>query len=285
MDKTKENIHYHDGDMLLYNTLADKCMPSEFVGKYHIHILCHAGRAQFKMAEKTHEIRANDLVIWQIGSDISEALYSPDFDADFLLVSRIFLMENNPENVWATKAFVYIKANPVFHLDEKGMASCRTDFSRFKEYLADEEHIFRREILGRQMQIFLFNMYNIYAAEINRIQQTTNVKAGIFNRFMDLARQFAIENREVAFYADKLCVTPKYLSEVSRKSSGKPASEWINGFATQEAVAMLKNPDLSLTEIAYRMNFYSQSHFCRYIKQALGVSPTEYRRKMQKEKK
>lgn len=273
---------YHEGDVLLFNTLRDKCKPSDFVGQYHIHILCHAGKAQFSMAGVSFEIEPGSLVIWQMGSYIDDTDYSPDFDADFLLVSRIFLVENNPETVWATKGYVYIKTHPVFPLTKKDMALCMADFQRFCEQLTNKEHLFRREILGKQMQIFLYDLWNIYANAINRQQQLSNVQGNLFNRFMDLVRQYSTQNREVAFYANKLCVTPKYLSQVSRESSGYPASHWINGYATQEIVALLKNPDLTIAEISDRMNFYTSSHFSRYVKNMLGVSPTEYRNKMER---
>ena len=273
---------YHEGDVLLFNTLRDKCKPSDFVGQYHIHILCHAGRARFSMSGVSFEIEPDNLVIWQMGSYIDDTDYSSDFDADFLLVSRIFLVENNPETVWATKGYVYIKAHPVFPLTEKDMALCMADFQRFREQLTNKEHLFRREILGKQMQIFLYDLWNIYANAINRQQQLSNVQGNLFNRFMDLVRQYSTQNREVAFYANKLCVTPKYLSQVSRESSGYPASHWINGYATQEIVALLKNPGLTIAEISDRMNFYTSSHFSRYVKNMLGVSPTEYRNKMEK---
>ncbi|MCI7783378.1 MAG: helix-turn-helix domain-containing protein [Parabacteroides sp.] len=271
---------YHEGDVLLFNTLRDKCKPSDFVGQYHIHILCHSGKAQFSMSGVSFEIEPGNLVIWQMGSYIDDTDYSPDFDADFLLISRIFLVENNPETVWATKGYIYIKAHPVFPLTEKDMVLCMANFHRFREQLTNKEHLFRREILGKQMQIFLYDLWNIYANAINRQQQLSNVQGNLFNRFIDLVRQYSTQNREVAFYANKLCVNPKYLSRVSRESSGYPASHWINGYATQEIVALLKNPDLTIAEISDRMNFYTSSHFSRYVKNMLGVSPTEYRNKM-----
>lgn len=67
-----------------------------------------------------------------------------------------------------TKGYVYIKQNPVFHLGEREKLACMADFSRFKEQLLNREHIFCREILGKQMQIFLLDLWNIYACEINR---------------------------------------------------------------------------------------------------------------------
>ncbi len=267
-------------DILLYNTRKDKFFPSDYLGVYHVHILCHKGNAQFRMNEKSFSIEPNDFVIWQIGSDVYEFSYSADFDADFLIVARNFLIENNPENVWATKAYVYIKQNPVFHLLNSEKSQCESDFLRFREMLAKPIHLFQKEILGKQLQIFLLDLWDIYAREINRQIQLSNTSANLFHRFMDLVRQYAIIQREVAFYAERLCITPKYLSEIVTKGSGKPASYWINGYATQEVVALLKRMDISLAEIVECMNFSSLSHLSRFTKRMLGVSPSDYRKRM-----
>lgn len=116
--------------------------------------------------------------------------------------------------------------------------------------------------------------------ELKKMEGMSNTSAGLFNRFMDLIRQYAIVNREVNFYSDKLCVTPKYLSEIVRKGSGYPASYWINAFATQEIVRMLKTTDMTIQEIADAMHFYNLSHFSRFTKRMLGLSPTAYRDKV-----
>lgn len=280
--KEQDPPSYQEGDLLMFNTLADNSLPSTYVNNYHIHILCRTGTAQFRMGDKSFKIEPGDFVIWQLGSQIYDTLYSPDFEADFLLVSRIFLIENNPEKIWATKGYVYIKQNPVFHPDGKGYKLIESDFRRFREQLTDREHLFCREILGKLLQIFLFNLWNIYADEIRRQLQISNLRANLFHRFMDLIRQYAMVDREVNFYSERLCVTPKYLSEVVRDGSGYPASYWINGYATQEIISMLKNPELTFNEISDRMHFYNQAHFSRYVKKMLGMSPTEYRNELER---
>lgn len=185
---------FQEGDIILFNTQTDHCLPSDYNGKYHVHILCHAGKAQFSMMEKRHVMEAGDWAIWQIGSDIYDTDYSSDFDADILLVERNFLIENNPEVVWATKGYVFIKENPVFRLDEKGMRLLQTDFDLIRQRLS-ESNIFRREILGRTLQIFLFDLWNVYEEAINRQEALSNLSASIFHRFMDLVRQYSSSER------------------------------------------------------------------------------------------
>ena len=277
----KESI---TNSIMLYNTTESHKLPSDFLGRYHIHILCHAGKAQFSFMGNTYTMETGDWVIWQMSSRISDALYSSDFNADFLLVDKDFLLEYNPEKVWASKAFVFIKKNAVFHLDERGKAMIEHNLIQIKRRIA-EPHLFQKEILGRQLQIFLLDLWEIYKNAMENIQQTDNSSALLFTRFMNLLPEHSKTEREVAFYADKLCVSAKYLSEVVKKSSGHPASYWINGYAMQEILAYLKRSDLTLAEISNKMNFYNPAHFTRFVKNQTGDSPTELRLKQKQENK
>lgn len=273
---------YHESDVLLFNTVKDKCMPSDFIGKYHIHILCNAGGAQFSFGERIFQIAKDSLVIWQMSSEICDVLYSADFDADFLLVSKEFLGQFNPEMIWAIKGFVFIKLNPVFPLTREERVLCDRDFEQFRMRLADN-HIFRTEVIGRLLQIFLFDMWDIYSREIEHVK-ASDITARTFLRFQELVSQHCKQEREVAFYSDKLCITPKYLSEVCRKVSNISASEWISYYMRYELVKMLDDTSQTLVEISDSLAFTSTSHFSRYVKRLLGVSPSEYRQEAEKKK-
>mgnify|MGYP004455580937 FL=1 len=272
----KEPTH---SSILLFNTVDDQKLPSDFLRRYHIHILCRAGKAQFSFMNKTYTMEQGDWTIWQMSSEISDALYSSDFNADFLLVDSDFLLEYNPEKVWASKAFVFIKQNPVFHLSERGMAMVEYNFIQFRRRLA-EPHLFQTDILGKQLQIFLLDLWEIFRSAIENVHNADNSTSLLFTRFMNMLPSYSKTEREVAFYADKLCVSAKHLSEMVKKSSGHPASYWINGYSLQEIYTFLKRPDLTLAEIANLMNFYNPAHFTRFVKKQTGKSPSELRQKL-----
>lgn len=272
----KEPTH---SSILLFNTVDDQKLPSDFLRRYHIHILCRAGKAQFSFMNKTYTMEQGDWTIWQMSSEISDALYSSDFNADILLVDSDFLLEYNPEKVWASKAFVFIKQNPVFHLSERGMAMVEYNFIQFRRRLA-EPHLFQTDILGKQLQIFLLDLWEIFRSAIENVHNADNSTSLLFTRFMNMLPSYSKTEREVAFYADKLCVSAKHLSEMVKKSSGHPASYWINGYSMQEIYSLLKRPDLTLAEIANLMNFYNPAHFTRFVKKQTGKSPSELRQKL-----
>lgn len=99
----------------------------------------------------------------------------------------------------------------------------------------------------------------------------------LFEQFIALVTEYHNQERSVGFYADKLCITPKYLSKLIKLVSSMSAPEWINKYVILEAEQMLRNSDLSIKEIAYKLNFPNQSFFFKYFKGHTGFTPKQYR--------
>ncbi len=89
--------------------------------------------------------------------------------------------------------------------------------------------------------------------------------------------------RSVKAYADRLCVTPKYLSTVCKTVSGKTALEWIHDFLADAITRNLKYTEGSIKEISDVLGFPNMSFFGKFVKTRFGMSPKEYRIKLQSE--
>lgn len=98
----------------------------------------------------------------------------------------------------------------------------------------------------------------------------------IFERFILDVKEYCSLHRDVRFYADKLSVSSKYLSQISKEISNKTANDWINEFVILEIKSLLKSTNLTIKEISYRMNFTNQSFFGKYFKKHLGIAPKKY---------
>lgn len=98
-----------------------------------------------------------------------------------------------------------------------------------------------------------------------------------FGKFIALLTQYHTQERSVTFYAEKLCITPKYFSTLIKKQTGKSAAQWIDDYVILEAKNLLKFSGMSIQEIAYHLNFSTQSFFGKYFKHQTGLSPSEYR--------
>ena len=263
---------------MLFNTLRDGKQPYDYHREYHVHILVNKGIMDFSDGINSFQAGKDDIVIWQMSNDIQNVSYSRDFDADVLLASPQFLGHFNPEMTWATRGFLFIRQHPSFHLHGESLRTIRNDFEQFRLRLAATNEMFKIDLLGNQMRMFLYDLWVAYASEISVMKSDDNASQ-IFFRFISLVQKQCRKHRDVAYYADQICITPKYLSQVSNKVTNVPALQWINYYAGFELVSLLDNPDLTISDVAFDMNFSSPNHLTRYCKKILGFTPSEYRSK------
>lgn len=99
----------------------------------------------------------------------------------------------------------------------------------------------------------------------------------VFERFLNLVKQYHTEQRNVVFYANKLCISPKYLSKIVKSVSGFSAPQLIDRFVIRQAQQLLKNSDSCIKEISEELNFPCPSFFYKYFKKHTGMTPKQYR--------
>lgn len=99
----------------------------------------------------------------------------------------------------------------------------------------------------------------------------------IFDRFLQLVNNHSQRERQLAFYAEKICVTERYLCTVIRQTSGITAKEWIDKAVVNYAKVMLRHSNKQITEISEALNFPNPSFFCKYFKRLTGCTPQAYR--------
>lgn len=102
-------------------------------------------------------------------------------------------------------------------------------------------------------------------------------KDAISKEFIKLVQENCITHRDLSFYADKLCITPKYLSSVISKTTGKKALKWIEDYVIVQAMQLLKSTDMNINQISDALNFQTPSDFCRCFRKNTGISPRQYR--------
>ncbi len=116
----------------------------------------------------------------------------------------------------------------------------------------------------------------IDAAEENKRPRSIRANA-IYENFLKLVSEHHSSQRNLKFYADKLYLTPKYLSKLIKGISGRTAAQWIDGFVILEAKNLLKYSDLSVKEIAFKMHFASVPSFYKFFNKEVGMTPMSYR--------
>ena len=179
----------------------------------------------------------------------------------------------------AGKYFCGSTVNPTYH----GIGFCLNSV-KSREWTMREDGLYHTpetdEIVRSLLQAFMLSILSLmrqHQTTVIDIDRTaTRGNRQLFERFMEALSHYHQQERMVQFYADKLCVTPKYLSTVVKEYSGKSPSDWICEYVIAEAKSLLHYSQMSVQEVAFHLNFPTQSAFGKFFKQKTGFSPRQY---------
>lgn len=249
------------------NELSNTCM----------HLLCTAGEGSFVFNERCYHIVKNDLVVIPSPNKVKNLAAHADLQVEWFAADYKFLQSLLPSNNYSIGGSILLNHNPVISLTDKQADNILADFQRLRIRLEERNLMFYRELMG---SLCLTMMYDIFEAHSQRdVTERHTDRAGfIVKQLMDLlSTGISQTEREVSYYAERLNVSPKYLSETVRRMTGHSVTSYIDRHTIPILKEYLSDDRLSLTQIADRMNFSTLSYFSRYCTKHLGQSPSEYR--------
>lgn len=199
-------------------------------------------------------------------------------DSEVIFLDIIFFKPQfflkNQTNIFFLTQYDFFENNElhVFKLNKKAETKFKHIFNLIKEAFLENN--------GQQSSILRSYLY-LLIYELDALKETTpnNLPQNpLFEKFKEMLFKDFLTNKSVHYYADHLNVTPKYLSEIIKKNSGKTASDWINDVIILEAKVLLQNKDLTINQISDMLHFTNQSIFGRFFKTNTGISPLEFRK-------
>ena len=245
--------------------------------EYLVHAFCTRGHCRFVFNGREFELHKGDLMIVRKGRLIEQMQPSDDFKVKIIYITSDFINLCSPQSNYGTKGQLALFLNPVMRLTPEQQEICLGDFHMVEQRVADISHHFHRDILIAAVQMLILDFFNFHSHLYDETDISTQ-NASIMNRFLTMLEDGTYrKHREVSYYADQLCVTPKYLSEVSKKVSGYAANYWINRYTAIDIARLLRNKSLSFVNISDLFCFSSPAYFSRYVQHHLGMSPTTYR--------
>jgi AraC family transcriptional regulator, transcriptional activator of pobA len=272
--------HKAELKVILLEVTNSKGLPDHFQDHYHTHLVCHRGSIRFVFNDQEMVCKRDEFLFWFAESRLSGLQLSKDFKATVLLVEKDFLNHNLPDQGWSINALLHSRVYPVKTIHgENSRQKILLNFKWLHDRFLETEHRFYTEALSLQMQLFILEMWHIFANEYERRKHSLQTGT-LYERFMQLAQEHCMTEREVQFYSNQLNITPKYLNQICKHSSGITVSQWIQRFARERIIILLENKKLNISEIADKMEFGSRSFFTRYVKKLLGATPSEYRSRM-----
>lgn len=205
------------------------------------------------------------------------------FKAHLIVIAPDFLKRINIDTKRMMPLFLQFGSLPCMELTQAESQSLRSFISMVEQELKGSETDFSSEIIGGLIAATIYKVGDIlthYLTEHPEIDNPIHNRAEeYFKQFTELLGEHYKHERSVGFYARQLCITPKYLTTLIKRISGKSVSEWIDNYVILEAKTLLKYSNMSVQEIAYYLNFPNQSFFGSYFKRNAGMSPSQYKAK------
>lgn len=262
--------------IIIDDTLAR--ISDEKLAGYLTHAYCYQGYSTFVRNVRNFRFEAGDcMIIPRRGDLVHNLVESDDFQVSVIYVTQEFIELSTPQSNYGMKGHLALFENPIMKLTPQQQEICRRNFEAVKRRLEQTSHRFRHDALMNAVECMIIDFFDFHA-ELYGVDKISSQQHQLMEQFVEMLENGDYrENREISYYADRLCVTPKYLSEVSKKVSGLPAAFWITRYTSLEISRLLRDRNLSLTEISDMFGFTSLSHFSRYVMNNLGVKPSELR--------
>ena len=246
-----------------------------------MHLLCKAGEGSFVFNERCYHIVKNDLVVIPMPNRASNLAAHADMEVEWFAADYRFLQNMLPSNNYSIGGSISLNRDPVVPLTDEQTEHLLEDMHRLRDRMGDRHLQFYDELMG---SLCLTMMYDIFEAHAQRdaIDTHTDRTSYIVKQLMALlATGVSRTEREVGYYAERLNVSPKYLSATIKRVTGHSVTSYIDRHTVPILKELLNDERLSLTQIAERMNFASLSYFSRYCTKHLGQSPSVYRQSLQ----
>ncbi len=269
--------HISPGD----GTPADISKANRFDGVTMI--LCISGNLSLEINTSSYEITDNTLIITG-ANDIFRSNTSDLSDADIysLFVSSDFLRDINIDiNILNTRRPSFNR-KPLIKLSVEESELLQRYFELLHLNTAKNSDSLYIKGISRNLIASIVYQLLQFVSKHNDIseepEQPRSRRYNYVSDFMRLVHKYYRRERSVGFYAEKLFISPKYLSLVIKESTGRSAAEWIDDFVILEAKNLLRFSGQNVQQVAYELNFSNQSSFGKYFKHLTGMSPTEFQR-------
>ena len=243
-------------------------------------LVCYQGTIQLRLNGHEYETTAGQALALLPSAIIERVMVSPDIHIRGFgfAVTAMESMFHTYRQTW--EEALSLNDNPQVNLSGEQMqvAEHLYQIAHLQQQMGSSRYY--SAMMRSLVQSMLYMLADIIDHTPHETSAPPSSKDLQFKRFVQLLWASGGKEREVAYFADQLCITPKYLSVIVRESCGKTPMQMIHGYTSNMIAQRLRNTTLSIKEIAREMNFSNESFFGRYVKQHLGCPPGEYREKM-----
>lgn len=250
-------------------------------------ILCFSGRIDLEINLNPASLTANCVAITTPGSMIEiKDIDRENLDCYLLFVSTEFMHDINFDlNIMGSMTYIgnHTTHDHTMLINDEEASILREYFNLLHRNSSSDERdgIIAKSIARNLIAALTYQVVSMATKRIENLPEKKlqhSRRTTYVNEFMRLVHENHLSQRSVAFYADKLFISPKYLSLIIKESTGRSATEIIDSYVILEAKNLLRFSGKNIQQVAYELNFPNQSSFGKYFKHLTGMSPSEYQR-------
>lgn len=274
----QEQLSVVEMDNSLRSPVQSKNYPMRL--KAYSLLMVLSGEITIRVSYQSHTLKKNTVMHLHPDDIIEYTAYSADFKGYLIIHSAGFKAEimAMTSGIRLQQAGLLKKLYTKQELSEEESLHLRKQIELIKDYISDKGHLYHSYVIKNQIINLFFDLDSIRWHKHGDGELGLSRNEILRQRFRELLVEECRLHREVSFYADKLCVTPDYLSKVIREYDGQSAARWIINAVITEAKILFREPDRTISQIATELNFPDQSTFGKFFKRNTGLSPLQYRK-------
>ena len=239
-------------------------------------MFCLRGTMRVQLQLKEYVLSENDVLVVLPGT-IGECLeVSAAAEVAIIGLSGHRLWKGQQSSL--SMAFLrLLTATSLIHISSTQMEECMILYHSMRKKLEQPGYKFKLEAIAGYLQVFFYNGCQwLLEYDRQQVRKVESRQEKLFEDFLELVQTHYRAHRNMCFYAEKLCLTPKYLSQVIWEVSDRHAPDWIRDYVILEAKALLKSGRYTVQQVGDFLNFANASFFGKYFKAAVGCTPRQY---------
>ncbi|MBR5638703.1 MAG: AraC family transcriptional regulator [Muribaculaceae bacterium] len=279
-EKEEVKIGYSDNDMVIVDSIQKFAEINAAHIAMNVIMICTDGKIQARMNNMQLSLSKNQVAIIPQNVLITDIMVSPDFNLKALFLTNSILQSLLREKMVIWNDVMYIHHHHVITLDNDYLEMLSMFYDMLNSAVERRhENPFGIEIIQSILTTGILTLCGKMKMMLpdEHLNEETKLSNSHFQRFLEMLHNSEVKYRPVDYYASELCISPKHLTSICKKISGKTASEWIREQVLEDIRFYLKKTDLSIKQVCNRVGFTNTSFFGKYVKGHLGMTPMEYR--------
>lgn len=244
-------------------------------------VVCRQGSFQFSLNQADFHAKAGDTLF--IPEDAAFRILQESEDLEVYIL--VYQIEPIRDIIGNSVASMYMYSQLTPELSCVWPTGEESEFIKYMSLLDNvlqmEENTFSLYEKKLLLLALTYRICSIYNRKlISAGEEAVGRKNEIFIRLIQLIEKYYMQERGVEFYADKLCLSPKYLSAVSKSICGYTVQELVFKAIIRKSISLLKNTQKDIQEISNEFGFPNASYFGTFFKKQMGISPQQYRKNL-----